>query len=179
MLVLSPPIILNLHEVRDRHPDTRAGPSRTRAHVFDMLRRLKELLETIWPSTIVVDNALQRLVSASHSALTELAWTPSCAHALATAIALRRRPRGGAAKLGPGRNHQHLRNTVIVPEQMNTNTPIIAIELILVFGGALLFGWWQLRSIKRNQQKTAQQKLLDAATERSRANDTPQSKPSE
>ena len=57
------------------------------------------------------------------------------------------------------------------------NTPIIAIELIMVFGGALLFGWWQLRSIKKDQKKAAQQKLLDAAAEQSRTGDTTQKTP--
>ena len=62
---------------------------------------------------------------------------------------------------------------------MDTNTPIIVIELVLVFGGALLFGWWQLRSIKKDQQKAARQKSLDAASERSRAGDSPQNDPNE
>ena len=62
---------------------------------------------------------------------------------------------------------------------MNTNTPIIAIELIMIFGGALLFGWWQLRSIKKDQQKAAQQKLLDAAAEQSRTGDATRKTPSE
>ena len=52
---------------------------------------------------------------------------------------------------------------------MKSNTPIIVIELVLVFGGTLLFGWWQLRSIQKDQQKAAEQKLLDAAAERSHA----------
>jgi hypothetical protein len=38
------------------------------------------------------------------------------------------------------------------------NTPIILIEVVLVFGGVLLFGWWQLRSIKRDQQKAAEER---------------------
>jgi hypothetical protein len=38
------------------------------------------------------------------------------------------------------------------------NTPIILIEVVLVFGGVLLFGWWQLRSIKRDQQQAAEQR---------------------
>ena len=62
---------------------------------------------------------------------------------------------------------------------MNTNTPIIVIELVLVFGGTLLFGWWQLRSIKKDQQKAAQQKLLDAATESSRSDNASQNKTNE
>ena len=45
---------------------------------------------------------------------------------------------------------------------MDSNFPIIAIEVVMVFGGALLFGWWQLRDIRRDQQKAAEQKLLEA-----------------
>jgi hypothetical protein len=33
--------------------------------------------------------------------------------------------------------------------------PIVLIEGLLVLGGALAFGWWQLRSIRRDQQKAA------------------------
>ena len=62
---------------------------------------------------------------------------------------------------------------------MYANTPIIVIELMSVFGGALLFGWWQLRSIKKEQQKAARQKLLDANTEQWRADDTSKNNPNE
>lgn len=31
--------------------------------------------------------------------------------------------------------------------------PLILIEGVLVFGGALAFGWWQLRSVKRDREK--------------------------
>lgn len=41
---------------------------------------------------------------------------------------------------------------------MGSHFPIIAIELVMVFGGALLFGWWQLRSIKQDQRKAAEKK---------------------
>lgn len=30
--------------------------------------------------------------------------------------------------------------------------PLILIEGVLVFGGALAFGWWQLRSVKRDRE---------------------------
>ena len=43
------------------------------------------------------------------------------------------------------------------------HTPIILIELVLVFGGVLLFGWWQLRSVKRDQQKAAEERLRQRA----------------
>ncbi len=35
------------------------------------------------------------------------------------------------------------------------NLPIVLIEVVLVFGGVLAFGWWQLRSVKRDQRRTA------------------------
>jgi len=31
--------------------------------------------------------------------------------------------------------------------------PLILIEGVLVFGGALAFGWWQLRSVKRDRER--------------------------
>ncbi len=49
---------------------------------------------------------------------------------------------------------------------MDSNLPIIVIELVLTFGGVLLFGWWQLRSIKRDQQAAAAKNLAEAAGER-------------
>ncbi len=36
---------------------------------------------------------------------------------------------------------------------MESNWPIVLIEGVLVLGGALLFGWWQLRSVRKDQQK--------------------------
>lgn len=58
------------------------------------------------------------------------------------------------------------------------NTPIILIEVVLVFGGVLLFGWWQLRSIKRDQQKAAEERQrqhsdAESAAERAEAHDQP------
>jgi hypothetical protein len=44
---------------------------------------------------------------------------------------------------------------------MSEHWPIVLIEGILVFGGALAFGWWQLRSIKRDQQLTAQKRAAE------------------
>lgn len=48
---------------------------------------------------------------------------------------------------------------------MGSSFPIIVIELVLVFGGALLFGWWQLREIKQDQRKAAEKKQALAETE--------------
>ena len=36
---------------------------------------------------------------------------------------------------------------------MDNFGPIILIEVILVFGGVLLFAWWQLRDLKREREK--------------------------
>jgi hypothetical protein len=40
---------------------------------------------------------------------------------------------------------------------MDNFGPVILIEVILIFGGVLLFAWWQLRDIRkerdRNQKK--------------------------
>lgn len=38
---------------------------------------------------------------------------------------------------------------------MGEHTPLILIELVLVFGGVLAFGWWQLRDVKRAREKAA------------------------
>jgi hypothetical protein len=44
--------------------------------------------------------------------------------------------------------------------------PIVLIEGVLVLGGALLFGWWQLRSIDRDRQEAARQRAADALRSR-------------
>ncbi|CAM3724627.1 hypothetical protein [Polynucleobacter antarcticus] len=36
---------------------------------------------------------------------------------------------------------------------MNSPIPIIAIELILVFGGMVLFAWWQFRDLRKEREK--------------------------
>jgi hypothetical protein len=48
---------------------------------------------------------------------------------------------------------------------MNENLPIVLIEGLLVLGGALLFGWWQLRSIRRDQQKAAAERAARQAAD--------------
>ena len=45
-----------------------------------------------------------------------------------------------------------------------SNLPIILIEVVLVFGGVLLFGWWQLRSVKRDRERTLASKATTATT---------------
>ncbi len=37
--------------------------------------------------------------------------------------------------------------------------PIILIEVILVFGGVLVFAWWQLRDLRKEREKDLQKKL--------------------
>lgn len=46
-----------------------------------------------------------------------------------------------------------------------SNWPLLLIEGVLVFGGALLFGWWQLRSVARDQQETARRRAAEAQQE--------------
>jgi hypothetical protein len=36
---------------------------------------------------------------------------------------------------------------------VGSHLPIIVIELLLVLGGALGFGWWQLRELKKLRQQ--------------------------
>ncbi|MEY2592449.1 MAG: hypothetical protein EBV28_00285 [Betaproteobacteria bacterium] len=39
--------------------------------------------------------------------------------------------------------------------------PLILIEGVLVFGGALAFGWWQLRSVKRDREQLQAQRARE------------------
>lgn len=36
---------------------------------------------------------------------------------------------------------------------MHDFAPVIFIELILVFGGVLLFAWWQFRDLRKEREK--------------------------
>lgn len=36
---------------------------------------------------------------------------------------------------------------------MSENLPLIVIEIVLVFGGALAFAWWQFRELDRERKK--------------------------
>lgn len=47
---------------------------------------------------------------------------------------------------------------------MDDPTPFILIELVLTFGGVLLFAWWQLREL--NQRAAAREKAKREAQER-------------
>ncbi len=44
-----------------------------------------------------------------------------------------------------------------------SNWPLLLIEGVLVFGGALLFGWWQLREIERDRQDARRKREAEAA----------------
>jgi hypothetical protein len=47
--------------------------------------------------------------------------------------------------------------------------PVILIEGILVFGGVLLFAWWQLRDLKKEREKDLRKKQ-EAAQEKADEN---------
>ena len=36
--------------------------------------------------------------------------------------------------------------------------PVILIEVVMVFGGVLLFVWWQLRDLRKEREKNQQKK---------------------
>lgn len=44
---------------------------------------------------------------------------------------------------------------------MDSFGPIILIEVILVFGGVLLFAWWQLRDLKNERERDQKKKEED------------------
>jgi predicted negative regulator of RcsB-dependent stress response len=39
---------------------------------------------------------------------------------------------------------------------MSQNLPVILIEVVLIFGGVLAFGWWQLRDLKKESERSRQ-----------------------
>ena len=43
-------------------------------------------------------------------------------------------------------------------QYMDNFGPIILIEVVLVFGGVLLFAWWQLRDLKKEREKDRRKK---------------------
>lgn len=49
---------------------------------------------------------------------------------------------------------------------MSQNLPVILIEVVLIFGGVLAFGWWQLRDINKTQQQAARERAQREAAER-------------
>ena len=39
--------------------------------------------------------------------------------------------------------------------------PVILLEVVLVFGGVLLFAWWQLRDLRKEREKDQKKKELE------------------
>ena len=39
--------------------------------------------------------------------------------------------------------------------------PVILIEVVLVFGGVLIFAWWQLRDLRKEREKDQKKKELE------------------
>jgi hypothetical protein len=37
--------------------------------------------------------------------------------------------------------------------------PVILIELVMVFGGVLVFVWWQMHDLKKEREKAAKKQL--------------------
>jgi len=44
---------------------------------------------------------------------------------------------------------------------MDNFGPVILIEVALIFGGVLLFSWWQLRDLKKEREKDLKKKEQD------------------
>jgi hypothetical protein len=44
---------------------------------------------------------------------------------------------------------------------MDNFGPVILIEVVLVFGGVLLFAWWQLRDLRKEREKALKNKVED------------------
>ena len=44
---------------------------------------------------------------------------------------------------------------------MDNFGPMILIEVVLVFGGVLLFAWWQLRDLRKEREKALKNKVED------------------
>lgn len=45
------------------------------------------------------------------------------------------------------------------------HAPLVLIEVILVFGGVLAFGWWQLRSVERDRRELQRRREAEAQAE--------------
>lgn len=46
---------------------------------------------------------------------------------------------------------------------MDGNLPLILVEVVLVFGGVLAFGWWQLRDVRRAREESRRRREAEAA----------------
>jgi len=49
---------------------------------------------------------------------------------------------------------------------MDSFGPIILLEVVLVFGGVLLFAWWQLRDLKKEREKHQNKKAQNTELDR-------------
>ncbi len=49
-------------------------------------------------------------------------------------------------------------------------SPIIIIELVMVLGGALVWSWWELRGIKKHNEKVASEKAANEKLDASASN---------
>jgi hypothetical protein len=48
---------------------------------------------------------------------------------------------------------------------MSQNLPVILIEVVLIFGGVLAFGWWQLRDLAKQREISARERARREAAE--------------
>jgi predicted negative regulator of RcsB-dependent stress response len=48
---------------------------------------------------------------------------------------------------------------------MDEHLPIVLIEVVLIFGGVLAFGWWQLHEIEVDRRKAAAERAAREARE--------------
>ena len=54
---------------------------------------------------------------------------------------------------------------------MSQNLPVILIEVVLIFGSVLAFGWWQLRDLKKERERTERAKRGSAETRKTTEDD--------
>lgn len=48
---------------------------------------------------------------------------------------------------------------------MSEHLPLILIEVVLVFGGVLAFGWWQLRDVRKARDQARRRREAEAQAE--------------
>ena len=46
---------------------------------------------------------------------------------------------------------------------MSAHLPFILVEVVLVFGAAMAFAWWQFRDLRREREKREQRQRQDRA----------------
>jgi hypothetical protein len=42
--------------------------------------------------------------------------------------------------------------------------PLIVVEVVMIFGGAVAFGWWQLRDLRREREKRERRQRGEASS---------------